>query len=98
MFITVVENDSKMNGKYQDSVFVFCGVETAIGSPAFSLSCSSCHPNDFRICQENTTVELHDTYVYSIHHAIVHMSESAEISCNVSDDLGTYVAGKSKKT
>ena len=89
-----IEIDENLTTKREDSRIaedVFCCVDTAIGIPKFTLSCLGCLSDGFEIVQQNTAIEGHDNYLYGIHHAVVHLPITGILSCNVTDNLGTYV-------
>ena len=70
---------------------VFCCVDIAIGIPKFTLGCLGCQPDDFDIGRRITTLAEHDNYFSGIHYGVVNLAITGIISCNVTDDLGTYV-------
>ena len=92
--IKIVENLTQKKEESRVAMDVFCCVDTAIGSPKFYLSCLGCQPDAFEIHRQNTTIEEHENYSYGIHYGVVHLTRTGMISCNITDNLGTYVVSR----
>ena len=72
---------------------VRCTVDVAAGKPHFTIEYSS-GPKAVDIIQETTKVMQGVNDLGYIHHAIMRLPVHGEVTCTVTDDLGTYIATK----